>query len=125
MRVVDTLLSPNGRISRARFWGAYICLAIAAAAIWYAANMMQARLAKAPFWTLVVLAVPLIWINLCLFVKRWHDRNRSGMWLFINLIPGIGQFWTLLECGFIAGSPGNNKYGPSTHPAFHRARKPD
>ncbi len=114
MRVLDTLLSPNGRITRARFWGAYIGLGVVGGAIFYGADMMQDRLAKAPFWAVVVLAVPLIWINFCLLVKRWHDRNRSGMWLFINLIPGVGQLWTLLECGFIAGSPGNNKYGPAT-----------
>ena len=66
-----------------------------------------------PVLTLILFIVPLAWMNLCLMVKRWHDRNRSGLWLLINLIPGIGQMWTLIECGFIAGTPGGNKYGPS------------
>jgi len=29
------------------------------------------------------------------------------------LIPVIGGLWTLIECGFLDGTPGSNKYGPS------------
>ncbi len=116
MGIIDTFLNPNGRLSRARFWLAYAGLALFTLAVAWGTLAVQARMAtaNAPFWTLVLLAVPLVWINLCLMVKRWHDRNRSGLWLLINLIPGIGQMWTVIECGFIAGTPGGNKYGPST-----------
>ncbi len=119
MRIIDTFLNPNGRLSRARFWLAYIGLALTAALVaWvvFTAGSEQTRSV-----TLIALAVPLLWINLCLMVKRWHDRNRSGLWLLINLIPGIGQMWTLVECGFIAGTPGGNKYGPSPMKAGPRA----
>ena len=55
----------------------------------------------------------LAWTHLAVFVKRWHDRDKSGWWVLINLIPVIGWFWTLIECGFLDGTPGPNKYGPS------------
>ena len=51
--------------------------------------------------------------NACLTVKRWHDRNKSGGMYFIVLIPYIGLAWTLIECGFIDGTQGRNRYGKS------------
>ena len=54
----------------------------------------------------------LAWTHLAVFVKRWHDRDKSGWWMLINLIPGIGQLWTLIECGFLDGTVGPNTYGP-------------
>ncbi len=123
MRIIDTFLNPNGRLSRARFWMAYIGLAFIVAAVAWGAMAMQGRMGKADsrLWTLILFIVPLAWINLCLMVKRWHDRDRSGLWLLINLIPGIGQMWTVIECGFIAGTQGGNKYGPSPMRASPRA----
>jgi uncharacterized membrane protein YhaH (DUF805 family) len=34
-------------------------------------------------------------------VKRWHDRNKSGWWALIGLIPIIGPVWALAETGFL------------------------
>lgn len=115
MRIIDTFLNPNGRLSRSRFWLAYVVLALVIAAVAWGALAMRGRVGKtdAPVLTLILFIVPLAWINLCLMVKRWHDRDRSGLWLLINLVPGIGQMWTVIECGFIAGTPGANRYGPA------------
>lgn len=53
-----------------------------------------------------------IWSIACLKVKRYHDRGKSGRWLFIILIPFIGGWWSLIETGFFPGTLGQNKYGP-------------
>lgn len=57
--------------------------------------------------TLVVLA----WIQLAVAAKRWHDRNKSALWILFTLIPIIGQIWTLVELGFIKGTKGPNRFG--------------
>ena len=57
------------------------------------------------FWALGV------WAQLAVGVKRWHDRDKSGVWMFIGLIPYIGWLWVLVECGFLPGTDGANKYG--------------
>jgi len=54
----------------------------------------------------------LAWTHLAVFVKRWHDRDKSGWWVLIVLIPLIGWLWMLIECGFLEGTIGPNKYGP-------------
>ena len=63
--------------------------------------------------TLVVLA----WIHLAVAAKRWHDRNKSAVWILFTLIPIIGQIWTLVELGFLSGTRGHNRFGPD--PAKH------
>ena len=47
-------------------------------------------------------------------VKRWHDRNKSGWWALITLVPVIGWLWVLIECGFLEGTRGDNRFGPSS-----------
>jgi uncharacterized membrane protein YhaH (DUF805 family) len=45
-------------------------------------------------------------------IKRWHDRDKSGWWMLIALVPIIGTIWFLIELGFLAGTPGSNRFGP-------------
>jgi uncharacterized membrane protein YhaH (DUF805 family) len=46
------------------------------------------------------------------YIKRFHDRDKSGWWVLIVLIPIIGAIWILIELGFLAGTPGLNRFGP-------------
>src|SRR5262245_20024080 len=46
------------------------------------------------------------------YIKRFHDRDKSGWWVLIGLIPIIGAIWLLVELGFLAGTPGPNGFGP-------------
>ena len=44
-------------------------------------------------------------------IKRFHDRDKSGWWVLIGLIPIIGAIWLLIELGFLKGTPGPNRFG--------------
>lgn len=57
----------------------------------------------------------ILWPCLALTVKRWHDRDKSGWWTLIGLIPIFGLIWALVENGFLAGTAGPNKYGPRSY----------
>jgi uncharacterized membrane protein YhaH (DUF805 family) len=65
----------------------------------------------------LLLLVLIVWylasivISLATSAKRWHDRNKSGWWILIGLIPVIGWLWSLIECGFLPGTDGPNTYG--------------
>ena len=50
--------------------------------------------------------------SLAVTVRRLHDIDRSGWWIFINLIPLIGAI-VLLVFAVSEGTPGNNRYGPN------------
>ncbi len=60
-------------------------------------------------WLIVALLAG--WPLLAIQVKRWHDRSKSGFWVFINMVPIIGTIWPLIELGYLQGSIGPNKYG--------------
>jgi uncharacterized membrane protein YhaH (DUF805 family) len=49
---------------------------------------------------------------LAVYTKRWHDRDKSGWWTLIILVPLIGPIWWLVECGFLRGTDGANRFGP-------------
>ena len=34
-------------------------------------------------------------------------------WKFIlTSVPLVGAIWVIVECGFLAGTPGTNRFGP-------------
>jgi uncharacterized membrane protein YhaH (DUF805 family) len=56
------------------------------------------------------------WVSISISVKRYHDLNKSGFWIFVTLIPYIGLIWQTIECGFLAGTVGTNQYdGPKKY----------
>ena len=39
---------------------------------------------------LVILILLTIWPSLAIYAKRWHDRDKSGWWTLIGLVPITG-----------------------------------
>ena len=70
-------------------------------------NFMQGVGLLSGLYSLAVL-IP----TLAVTVRRLHDVDRSGWWIFINLIPLIG-FIVLLVFAVTDGTPGSNRYGPN------------
>lgn len=52
------------------------------------------------------------WVDLALQIKRWHDRGKSGWWIFLGLVPCIGGILVFAETGLSRGTYGPNQYGP-------------
>jgi len=95
-------LSLDGRISRQPFWiGSLILVGV---------NIV-ASLVFGQGFLAAVAGLALLYPSVCVSVKRWHDRGKSGWWVLIGLIPVIGWIWTLVECGFLPGTSGGNEYG--------------
>ena len=106
------LWSFEGRIPRRTYWaGIGIWLGIVMVVGLFAALLVQARAPGALLLLLLPLLVLYIWSALALQIKRWHDRNKSGAMVLINLIPYVGGIWTFVECGCLRGTVGTNSYG--------------
>jgi uncharacterized membrane protein YhaH (DUF805 family) len=49
--------------------------------------------------------------SLAVTVRRLHDRDKSGWWIFINLIPLIGFIYLFYQ--YVSrGTAGSNRFGP-------------
>jgi uncharacterized membrane protein YhaH (DUF805 family) len=128
--IMQMLFSFEGRMRRRDFWLCALGLAVLQWVVWsIAAAMFFPAVAvnvspsgNVAVWTswMGAIAGPMLLIN-CIFlwprlaigVKRCHDRNKTGFWLLLALIPILGWIWLLVDLGFLDGTPGPNKYGPS------------
>jgi len=120
------LFSFDGRATRGEYWKAtlYMILAIIVIAVLiglgvYGLERGGTMTSDSSPITLIVIGtaalaigIPVFWASLAVGVKRWHDRNKSGLWVLIGFIPYIGSFWVLIECGCLRGTDGPNNYGP-------------
>jgi len=106
-----TLLSFRGRIPRSVFWlmslasivGFYVCAFVIA-------TLFSARSAfMAPAFML--LFIPMVWISLAIATKRWHDRDKSGWWQLVQLVPILGPIISFVETGCLRGKIGRNRFG--------------
>ena len=120
------LFSFRGRINRQRFWlsliGVSVVVLIVQAAIFLPYRDLIANSpmdggqidpALLPlFGGLALLTLVSLWPGLAIYAKRWHDRNKSGWWTLIMLVPLVGPIWFLVETGFLRGTLGPNRFGP-------------
>jgi uncharacterized membrane protein YhaH (DUF805 family) len=101
--------SLQGRVNRRTFWLygvlALLALGTVSMALLEIAGVHPVRAER---WANLLIAWPAIAIS----VKRWHDRDKSGWWVLIVLVPLIGQLWALIDNGFLRGTPGPNRFGP-------------
>ena len=120
------LTSFQGRINRKPFWLGIIVMAVIAGVLEYVAGAFFAtwEAGTEPGSYVMTSASPVayllygvaiiisIWFGLALQIKRWHDRDKSGWWVLIGLVPVIGGIWALVETGFLRGTEGPNRFGP-------------
>ena len=115
------LFSFQGRINRAKFWLVHVAMWVVVAIV-FSVILGSAAMSSDPQAALqsvglvgglilLVVYILALWIGLAIAAKRWHDRNKSAWWILIVFVPIVGPFWYLIECGFLRGTTGANKYG--------------
>ncbi|THD42599.1 MAG: DUF805 domain-containing protein [Bradyrhizobium sp.] len=121
------LFSAQGRINRAKFWSSilyYFVASLIIGAIYFIlwqivpgtigddGSMHVEGVAAIPYLILtLVFSVALIWSGVCIGIKRFHDRDKSGWWILIQFLPIIGAFWYFIEAGCLRGTAGPNRFG--------------
>jgi uncharacterized membrane protein YhaH (DUF805 family) len=120
--MTNLLFGFQGRTNRAKFWLVAIALLVIEvivlgiiggnAAMSDDPQQAVASLGPVAGIVLVIVGLAATWITIAVGIKRFHDRNKSGVWVLIIFVPVIGSLWYLIECGFLRGTPGPNDYGP-------------
>lgn len=100
--------SLHGRVSRRQFWLYGVLALLGLAALGHALlGIARVRTQTAD----LIVNLLLLWPALAVSVKRWHDRDKSGWWMLLNLVPVIGWIWALVDNGFLRGTTGPNRFG--------------
>jgi uncharacterized membrane protein YhaH (DUF805 family) len=114
------LFSFSGRIGRLHWWMlnllfSFLPFALLFAYVYFSGEDIENFIFRfIDRSSLTLLSLVLCWILIAADVKRYHDRGKSGFWIFIIFIPIIGWFWKLIELGFIPGDDADNEYGSPT-----------
>jgi len=103
------MLDPRGRIGRATWWWCGVAVPLGLGVLLVAlADVAQFD----PRQSRHVVNLLLLWPALAVSIKRWHDRDQSGWWVLVVLLPLIGWLWALVANGLLRGTPGVNRHGP-------------
>lgn len=101
-------LSLHGRIGRRCFWlRGLLPLFLVSLVLVALLNIAGLRSERAD----VFVNGLLLWPTLAVLVKRWHDRDRSGWWVLVLLVPLLGFLFMLVDAGCLRGTPGPNRFG--------------
>jgi uncharacterized membrane protein YhaH (DUF805 family) len=113
--------SIQGRVSRSQYWlvaglslfvsGILILFSVLAIPALMFMAFVAPNTASMLSIVLNILTIPLWILSIITTVKRYHDRDKSGWWILIALIPVIGFIWGFVECGFLKGTEGVNRFG--------------
>jgi len=112
--MINFLFSFQGRISRTDYWllcgGSMFMLFVPIPLLTQLAERIGQPLAV--FCGLLFCLSGMI-VTISASVRRFHDRDKSGWWYLICVVPVIGSFWLLIENGFLKGTVGPNRFGPN------------
>ena len=113
MNLQSLLFSFHGRINRLPYWVVTLILIGFGVASQEMAETYgpDNPMTIGPALLAIVGFIISVWVGLAVQIKRWHDRDKSGWWVLINLIPVVGSIWVLIECGFMQGTAGDNRFG--------------
>jgi uncharacterized membrane protein YhaH (DUF805 family) len=96
--------TPEGRLERRRWWIGVAGLFVA----WLVIRILFGT----DGLVALVLGIVLALAGLMLHIKRCHDRDKSGWWCLLLLIPFVGFVWAVIDLGILEGTHGPNRFGP-------------
>ncbi|WP_455198348.1 DUF805 domain-containing protein [Kaarinaea lacus] len=113
MKLKSLLFSFRGRITRLPFWSATLILTGWGFTFGQLMGPYgpEHPMTIGPGLVTTANLCIVLWIGLAVQVKRWHDRDKSGWWALLNLIPVVGHIWVLIECGMLRGTVDDNRFG--------------
>lgn len=109
-RVFALLFSPRGRIGKRTY--VYSTLIVPLFWLLVATDLSRAdRDADLPVAIVLAAVLWWLWSNIVMGIKRCHDRDRSGWFVLLALVP-IVNLWYWFDVHFVDGTKGANRFGP-------------
>lgn len=106
----NLFFSLDGRINRAKFWLGIVILLVAqvilmmVAGLVFGSSMMGEMDPNQPpslaaLLPMIIIILLIFWPSICLYAKRWHDRDKSYARKLVTERSGgaLGLFYPVLE----------------------------
>ena len=121
MPLDQLLFSTKGRIPRSTYW--YFSLVsgligLTMVVVDLVLGTFNEDTGRGLFTTIASLI--LMFPTYAVSIKRLHDRDRSGWFILVGMIPLVG-IWMWIEVGFLRGTYGVNQYGAD--PLLHNRQR--
>jgi uncharacterized membrane protein YhaH (DUF805 family) len=97
-------LSWEGRLNRAKYW--------AAVGILVGAQILALTFSP---WLYGLVCVACVYPGLVVGIKRFHDLDKSGHWMWFSLVPLLNIYTAILAM-CVRGARGPNRFGPDLLP---------
>ena len=103
--VFSNYFNTEGRASRSEYWWWYLFTLLASTAVSLLGLILGELMGLTFISTILTwgLSILILIPNICVQIRRYHDINRSGWWIFCPLVNIIFLFF--------AGDEGENDYG--------------
>jgi uncharacterized membrane protein YhaH (DUF805 family) len=102
------LFSFRGRVPRKVYW---LYGVLGPLLVSLMAQMMLGIVGMSDGRAEALTSVVLAWPCAAVTAKRCHDRDKSGWWTLLLLVPLAGLVWTLVQNGTRRGTVGSNRFG--------------
>lgn len=102
---IKNFVNFEGRSSRGAFWWAYLAIVIGSIVASVIDGIIGIPLVGGLFSLAVIIP------NIASGIRRLHDIDKSGTWLFIGLIPLVGAIILIIWFAQ-AGQRAANRFGP-------------
>ncbi|MGI9465450.1 MAG: DUF805 domain-containing protein [Aestuariivirgaceae bacterium] len=97
-------MTSEGRINRQPWW--------IGVGILFLANLVSAFLFGVEGFVPIIVGILILLAGIMLHIKRCHDRDKSGWWCLLLIIPFVGFVWMIVDLGILEGTRGENRFGP-------------
>lgn len=112
--MVQLWLSFQGRATRSDYWlRTFLPILVISIVLSVVATVTSTEDQVSPaMFVYLAFSIFSIWPSIAVSVKRLHDRDQSGWWILIGLIPIIGSIYLFVVVGCLRGTVGENRFGP-------------
>ena len=103
--VFSNYFNAKGRASRSEYWWWYLFTILASIAVSLLGVILDYFMGLEFLSTILTwgLSILILIPNICVQIRRYHDINRSGWWIFCPIVNMVFLFF--------AGDEGENDYG--------------
>lgn len=99
----------TGRARRKEYWLFYLLILIISIPLQLIHTSTESNIA---LWLYIGFYLAVLLPSLAVTVRRLHDTDRSGGWVFMLLIPIVGGIWIFILM-LLRGTEGSNRFGPN------------